>query len=120
MQMEAATAFLLEVKLCLSRGEGTLQFVEREVNLRTLAATGATVFDVRIMIQHLRLEQYCQGPLSDDKGRDMQWWVFGASLSGRAMYLKIALHKGRVVCLSCHPAARPLAFPLRTVTSQEG
>ena len=40
--------------------------------------------DVRRIMRGLEVEDYCEGPLSDDKGRPHDLWVFGAYVVARA------------------------------------
>ena len=62
----------------------------------------------------LTVNDYCEGPLPDDKGRLKQWWVFGPSYAGMTLYVKLCLNRrGHVECLSFHRALHPLAYPLR-------
>ena len=43
--------------------------------------------DVRRIMRGLEVEDYCEGPLSDDKGRPHDLWVFGAYVAQFETYI---------------------------------
>ena len=47
--------------------------------------------DVRRIMRGLEVEDYCEGPLSDDKGRPHDLWVFGAYVAQFETYIKFAI-----------------------------
>lgn len=73
--------------------------------------------DVRRIMRGLEVEDYCEGPLSDDKGRPHDLWVFGAYVAQFKTYIKFAIYviQGTVksICVSFHEAERPLSYPYR-------
>ena len=73
--------------------------------------------DVRRIMRGLEVEDYCEGPLSDDKGRPHDLWVFGAYVAQFETYIKFAIYviQGTVksICVSFHEAERPLSYPYR-------
>lgn len=66
-------------------------------------------------VRALRVENYSQGPLPDDKGRPHDVWVFGKYLASYRVYIKLVafVESGEVrcLCVSFHEAERPLTFP---------
>ena len=75
--------------------------------------------DVRRIVQGLDVEDYCEGPLPDDKGRPRDLWVFGTYVKAYETYIKFAVHVAqgmvRSICVSFHEAERPLFHPYRKV-----
>ena len=73
--------------------------------------------DVRRIMRGLEVEDYCEGPLSDDKGRPHDLWVFGAICGAIRNIYKFAIYviQGTVksICVSFHEAERPLSYPYR-------
>ena len=73
--------------------------------------------DVRRIMRGLEVEDYCEGPLSDDKGRPHDLWVFGAYVAQFETYITFAIYviQGTVksICVSFHEAERPLSYPYR-------
>lgn len=108
----AVRAFLLDMKLAVARGNWTM--AQRDKNLRDLAALGLLMDDVVRILQSLSVDDYCQGPLADDKGQPKEWWVFGPVYQGTPLYVKLCINSRRYVeCLSFHGAEDPMEYPLR-------
>jgi len=108
---EEVRAFLLELKMALMRGR--LQFDERLKSLETIKSLGYLVSDIPAALRGLKERDYSDGPVEDDKGRPLTWWVFGPVIQGSCIYVKIALHRTGVVCKSFHKAMWELDYPLR-------
>lgn len=66
-------------------------------------------------VRALRVGNYSQGPLPDDKGRPHDVWVFGKYLAQYQIYIKLVAFvedgEVRCLCVSFHEAEHPLAFP---------
>lgn len=104
--------FLLGMKLAVAQGRWML--ADRDKNLADLASLGMTLSEVSDVLQSLTVNDYCDGPLADDKGRAKQWWVFGPRYAGATLYVKVSLNRaGTVECLSFHRALQPMSYPLR-------
>ena len=112
LSIEQARDFLLDTKLALAQ-EGALAFEGRSKNLQCLAELGILATDVVDLLRCLRTDDYCEGPLDDDKGRPIRWWVFGPSVLECCIYVKIALHGKKVICRSFHKPQWPMTYPLR-------
>lgn len=65
----------------------------------------------------LRVSNYSAGPLSDDKGRPHDVWVFGAYVPMYEVYVKLAAFFSsgcmQAVCVSFHEAEHRLSYPYR-------
>jgi len=103
---------LLRLKMILSR-EGKLTFVEREKNLESLSMLGMLPAEIPSVLRELRVSDYSQGPLDDDKGRPIQWWVFGCNYCDVVLYIRVAVYRDKVICLSFHEAEHDVAYPFR-------
>src|SRR5690606_32674169 len=70
--------FLLSMCHCLASGKW--QLINRDKNLQALADLDMLTCSRRIpaVLKSITKEDYCAGPLPDDKGRPFQWWVFGS------------------------------------------
>jgi hypothetical protein len=66
------------------------------------------------LILTLTLAQYVQGPLDDQLYGIASMWVFGATYKKIEIYIKISMgiKDNPVICISFHPAERPLVYPL--------
>lgn len=93
---------------------------DRNKNMDDIARLGMTLAEVSGVLQSLTVDDYCEGPLADDKGRPKQWWVFGPVYAGVTLYVKVCVnHQGWAECLSFHRAEYPMTYPLRK-GGQEG
>ena len=90
---------------------GGVYVVDRVKNRDALAELGFTKKQREEIILSLIPEDYCEGPYQDREGPGM-WWVFGKIEEGREIYIRLKLTHGPI-CLSFHPAERPLSYPLK-------
>jgi hypothetical protein len=88
---------------------------ERGKNAQALADLELRPSDRKKVLEDLKVEDYCQGPLEETlyKGSDM--WVFGRVIKKKQVYIKITMgFKGTsVLCISFHVAEHDLTFPLK-------
>lgn len=113
--IETVKDFLIDMKLCLA--EGRWSFVEREKNLQALSELNMVIADVPKVLQAISYEEYCDGPMDDDKGRSLEWWVFGPHYLGETLYVKVAIHpQKQLLCMSFHRNEFPLQYPYREAT----
>jgi len=111
-QPEQVRHFLVSMKLAVASDRW--QLVRRDKNLEDLERLGMTHSDVVCVLQGMTVDDYCDGPLPDDKGRPKEWWVFGPVYAGETLYVKMCLNRfGTVECLSFHLAQTPMTYPLR-------
>ena len=104
--------FLLTLKFAVANCRWSL--VDRDKNLNDIACLGMTLAEVSEVLQSLTVNDYCEGPMADDKGRQKQWWVFGPVYAGIALYVKVCVNRhGWVECLSFHRAEYPMNYPFR-------
>jgi hypothetical protein len=88
---------------------------DRGKNAQTLADLEIRPSDRKKVLEDLKVEDYCQGPLEETLylGNDM--WVFGRVIKKKQVYIKITMgFKGAsVLCISFHLAEHELNFPLK-------
>lgn len=104
--------FLLELKMTLSQ-DHRLVLDERNKNLRSLAMLGMLPSEVPAVLRQLKVSDYCEGPLDDDPGRPLKWWVFAPEYCGVVLYIKVALCPGRCICKSFHKAQYEVTYPFK-------
>lgn len=65
-------------------------------------------------IKTLKVEDYSEGPIADfNGGNDL--WIFGITIYGREIYIKLQLTKRTgVYCISFHFARYPMNYPFKT------
>lgn len=94
---------------------GVLFRDDRGKNAQTLADLEIRPSDRKKVLEDLKVEDYCQGPLEETLylGNDM--WVFGRVIKKKQVYIKITMgFKGAsVLCISFHLAEHELNFPLK-------
>ncbi|MGH9829288.1 MAG: hypothetical protein ACREDR_39215 [Blastocatellia bacterium] len=88
-----------------------LEFVPRKQNLDGLAWLGITIEEAERIILALTDSEYCQGPENDRQGSPGQIYVFGATVEGETIYIKLKLSDDSAKCLSFHPAAFTMRLP---------
>jgi hypothetical protein len=90
--------------------------IERKKNRETLAEL--EILHVKTFyieeLKKLMYLNYSEGPIPDTENSG-EYWVFGTSISGREIYIKInyGLPKKPCILISFHFAEREMEFPLR-------
>lgn len=85
----------------LRLAEGRWQLIEREKNLQALSDLNMLVSDIPSVLRRITKQDYCDGPLQDDKGRPFQRWVFGPKYKGETLHVKLTLNRqGWLLCMS--------------------
>jgi hypothetical protein len=108
-------AALMRIKTAVSYGK--YNFVNRQKNLSSMAAAGLLPDHVKQHILGLTYRQYLSGPEqeTDSNFRPGDVYLFGLLIEGVEYYVKLKLvgQDGAewCVCISFHPAERPLYYP---------
>lgn len=107
--------FLIEFKNIVVNGRG-LDVIPRGKNNLALIELRITEKIRKDEILSLSINDYCEGP-EKDTDRPGYIWVFGKTVNGREVYIKLKIAQvGEVKiakCLSFHPAEFPLSYPAR-------
>jgi hypothetical protein len=110
--------FLKQFKSAARRRHGGLGVFEANDVLADLGVTRKSCVDE---ILSLSVEDYSSGP-DPDHGAPGEIWVFGVSINGVEVYIKLKLaeYEGHPIpkCLSFHRANEPLYYPFRNSAVQ--
>ena len=87
----------------------------RTKNSNTLLALEITPNKRKEIIAKLKVEDYCEGPIDDKLYGIASMWVFGTTLNGKEIYIKISMGRFQqpVICISFHESEFPLKYPLK-------
>ncbi len=90
-------------------------FLLRDKNLQALLFLEITASSRKKIIESLTFEDYSEGPLTDtlNKGPDM--WIFGKTVKGHEVYIKITMGNpnNSTICISFHLAEYKMTYPLK-------
>lgn len=106
--------FLADFKIKLDTHD--LEFrIDRRENRRTLLELEFRIPDVKRTIKELKIEDYYQGPTVDTLNKINSLWVFGKTIKGREVYIKISHGEFNepVLCISFHFSERPISYPFK-------
>ena len=92
---------------------GVLFRDDRGKNTMALLELGLTPAGRKAVLMSLVPEDYYKGPRKEMLGQDM--WEFGRTVNAQEVYIKISegLESAQVLCISFHPAERPMVYPLK-------
>lgn len=90
-------------------------FLNRDKNLQTLSDLEITPRYRKQVLNELENVDYSQGPLPDDMMNGSDMWVFGKTIKGKEVYIKITMGAPNlsVMCISFHLAEHPMNYPLK-------
>ncbi|MEX0720796.1 MAG: hypothetical protein WD059_09025 [Balneolaceae bacterium] len=90
-------------------------FIDREKNAQTLLEMEMVPADRTKVLENLKTEDYCKGPLENSMHGAGRMWEFGKNISGTDIYIKIAMGRenNSVICISFHTAEQPLQYPYK-------
>lgn len=65
------------------------------------------------VIANLKSKDYVEGPTVDTLNKNTDLWVFGKTVQNQEVYIKITMGtpNNPVICISFHPAKKPLSYP---------
>lgn len=112
------TAFLLQFKNIAVKN---LIFYNRPEFRDTLAYLGIKTEQAKQAILGLTYLDYSCGPEKNDRGKPGNIWIFGVTISGVEIYVKLSdnFQKGVAVCISFHIAARSLNYPFKSESGEK-
>ena len=64
------------------------------------------------VLKQLQVEDYCQGPIEDMEGRN-PLWVFGKTVKGKEVYIKLQFGPRNAICIPFHVAEHKMHFPFQ-------
>jgi hypothetical protein len=94
---------------------GILFRSDRGKNFETMKQLEYSVENVKTELKNLDVTDYSEGPLSDTLYRGASMWVFGKTIQGKEVYIKITLGQPgeKVICISFHFAERTMTYPYK-------
>jgi hypothetical protein len=94
---------------------GILYRDDRGKNTQTLAELELRPIERNKIIENLKIEDYCSGPLDDKLYGGTSMWVFGKEIKKNEIYIKITIGfpSASVLCISFHISEHPLIYPLK-------
>ena len=92
---------------------------DRGKNMQTLADLEITPKYRKDVIANLEPEDYSQGPIIDTLNHWGDLWVFGRTIKGKEVYIKITMGMPNscTICISFHIAEYPIQYPFKNLES---
>jgi hypothetical protein len=90
-------------------------YANRDKNTQTLADLEITPKFRDDVMSKLKIEDYCQGPLTNDQYGTSPMWVFGVIVKKQEVYIKITILPTKSFCISFHIAEHPLEHPFKNI-----
>ncbi|CAN5319559.1 hypothetical protein BH11BAC7_BH11BAC7_17490 [soil metagenome] len=112
---EEVSGFLMEFKQKMKIWD-VLFRDDRGKNTQALAALEIRPIDRNKILEDLRAEEYCEGPMDEKLYGGSDMWVFGRMIKRQEVYIKITIgiRGSAVICISFHVAEHNLSYPLKT------
>lgn len=88
---------------------------DRPKNRKALVQLELTQLQREKIVKSLLPKDYVEGPMVDMLNQKEEMWVFGKSVNGQEVYIKITLghENDQTVCISFHIAEHPLTYPFK-------
>ncbi|MCD9576134.1 hypothetical protein [Flavobacterium soyae] len=90
-------------------------YANRDKNIQTLADLEITPKFRDKVLSELIVDDYCQGPLTNDQFGVSPMWVFGVNVKNQEVYIKITILPTKSFCISFHISEHPLKYPFKTI-----
>ncbi len=89
---------------------------DRGKNMQALHDLELTPAMRRQYISSLKVEDYSEGPLEEKMRGILPMWVFGKSIKGNEVYIKISMgqENSNTICISFHVSEHPINYPFKT------
>lgn len=94
---------------------GLIYRSDRDKNKITLLELDFDIPKLRKVLENLEVENYIEGPIEDDLYKISPMWVFGKTIKGFEVYIKISMgnENDKVLCISFHFAEFRLIYPFQ-------
>lgn len=104
--------FLFKFK-SFAQTPGFFSLVERDKNMQSIAELGITVPQALDVILQLTCENYSSGPEVDHDYPEQSVWVFGTTIDGEEIYIKLSddFKYSVAKCISFHKADFAILYP---------
>ena len=89
--------------------------LKRDKNLETILDLNFSNRDIERTLLELGATDYSEGPKPDELGGGQDMWVFGKTIKGKEIYIKITAGRDndRILVISFHKAERKMNYPFR-------
>lgn len=86
---------------------------DRGKNTQTLLDLEITKAERYRMLTALKVSDYAEGPNKDTLNNGADMWVFGKTIKGKEVYIKITMGicNSQVICISFHVALYQMNYP---------
>jgi hypothetical protein len=110
-----------DVELFLNDFKVKMQFMDivflndRAKNIKTLAMLEISVIKQKQIVEELEVKDYSEGPIEDTNFVGSPLWVFGKTVKGHEIYIKISMGMPNrsTLCISFHISEFPINYPLK-------
>ena len=87
----------------------------RDKNIQLMKQLNFRPLDRLNVIKSIEVEDYSDGPIKDGLNGFGEMWVFGKSLEGQEIYIKISMGRPgtKTICISFHLAEHPMVYPFK-------
>jgi hypothetical protein len=103
---------------------GRLDIIPRAARNETIQKLGLTKQNVKEILLELISNDYSSGPKKDDRNPNNQIWIFGKTIDGIEIYIKLTIAKIDKIeiakCISFHETMEPLRYPKRPFRGNKG
>lgn len=115
IEQEEVEKFLKELKQKVDIFD-ILVLDDRGKNAQTLNDLEITPSKRKEVIKELKPEDYYQGPLDEKMQGLLPMWVFGKTIKGHEVYIKISMGKpnSKAICISFHISEHPMDYPFKS------
>lgn len=88
---------------------------DRGKNAQTLVDLELRSTERKAILETLEIKDYSEGPLEEKLYGGADMWVFGKTVKGKEVYIKIAMGVmgSSVICISFHLAQHKMQYPLK-------
>lgn len=88
---------------------------DRGKNAQALLNLDIAPIERERILHELQVKDYCEGPKEEMLYGGSKMWVFGRTIKGVEVYIKITLGLAgkSVICISFHEAAYAMKYPLK-------
>lgn len=88
---------------------------DRGKNTQSLLDLEITKAERNRILTALKISDYSEGPNEDTLNNAADMWVFGKTIKGKEIYIKITMGicNSQVICISFHVASHQMNYPCR-------
>lgn len=106
------TLFLIRFKMEMQK---CFRPIPRRKNMESIARLGIGIDDIKDTVYQLTYKDYVSGPSEDFDNKGYNVWVFGATVCGYELYIKLSddFSGNEAKCLSFHEPESECHYPFK-------